>query len=221
MWISLPDEDGDERSELFQVPRRTRRRFDSISPRLERPTEECSEAILPAGLAHLQRQLFRPARRVESGTDSAGLMLIEGPGMLGEVRLVTRRVKTLLLQGVPAGDILVVARDIGPYADLLRELFTEYELPLEVEGSDPLMRQPAVAFLLRALRLPEDDFPFAGVTATLRHTFFRPAWTETERAPDIAQRRGPPALAGRTARRGRLSRRRRALGRARTARPGR
>ena len=56
----------------------------------------------------------------------------------------------------------------------------------EVEGSDPLLRQPAVAFLLRALRLPEDDFPFAGVTATLRHTFFRPDWPETDGAPDIA-----------------------------------
>jgi RecB family exonuclease len=81
----------------------------------------------------------------------------------------------------------VTVRDLGPYADLVREVFDEYGLPADVEGADPLLRNPAVAVLLRALRLPEDDWPFAGVTALLRNNYFRPLWPETAGCPERPQ----------------------------------
>ena len=37
------------------------------------------------------------------------------------------------------------------------------------------------------MRLPEDGFPFAGVTALLRHTFFRPRWPELDGCPEMPQ----------------------------------
>jgi ATP-dependent helicase/DNAse subunit B len=187
LWISLPEEAGNLRAELFSRPRLTRRRFEPLSPQIAWPDGKGIPSAISAGLAHLQQQLFRPLRRVERSTDATGLEIIEAPGMLGEVRLVARRIKTLLLQRVHSGSILVTARDIGPYADLLREVFDEYGLPLDLEGNDPLVRQPAVAFLLRAVRLPEDDFPFAGVTAVLRHTFFQPDWPEREGVSEMVQ----------------------------------
>jgi ATP-dependent helicase/DNAse subunit B len=180
LWISLPDEAGDERAELFSSPRVTCQSLQCLSPGIEWAETVADPTEYPTGLAHLRQQLFRPLRRVERSTNASGVGVIEAPGMLGEVRLVARRIKTLLLRGVQASAVLVTARDIGPYADLLREVFDEYGLPLDLEGGDPLIRQPAVTLLLRALRLPEDDFPFAGVTAVLRHTFFRPEWPEME-----------------------------------------
>src|SRR5206468_1845636 len=81
---------------------------------------------------------------------AAWLALIEAPCVAGEVRLVARRVKELLLAGEAPCDILLAARDLGPYADLLREACAEYGIPLELEGDDPLTRCPAVALLLRA-----------------------------------------------------------------------
>ena len=142
----------------------------------------------PAGLVHLERQLFRPLRSVEPSDDPAGLSLIEAPGVLGEVRLVVRRIKRLLLDGVAADDVLVVLRDVSPYADVLMEVFDAYGVPVEVEGVEPLTRNPAAALLLRAVRLPDDDWPFAGVTALLRNTYFRPLWPETADRPDMPQR---------------------------------
>ena len=142
----------------------------------------------PCGLRHLEEQLFRPLRAVQPTSRADGISLIEAPGMLGEARLVARRIKTLVLRdGVSLGRIVVALRDLSPYADLLHEVFDEYGLPLDLEGTEPLTHNPAVAVLLRALRLPEDDWPFAGVTALLRNTYFRPDWPEAAGLPEIAQ----------------------------------
>jgi RecB family exonuclease len=127
-------------------------------------------------------------RSVEVADSAAGVELVEAPGALGEARMVARRVKTLLLDGVAADDVLVVLRDVEPHADLLREVFAEYGLPLDVEGTEPLLRNGAVAALLRAVRLPEEDWPFAGVTALLRNTYFRPAWPEAAGDPETAHK---------------------------------
>jgi ATP-dependent helicase/nuclease subunit B len=187
LWLAFPGEEGDERAELFARPRAAAERFARFAPRIEFSRDPQGSAP-PAGLAHVERQLFRPLQSVARGGDADGLLLIEAPGMLGEVRLVAREVKSLLLQGGSADDILLTARELVPYADLLREVFAEYGIPLDVEGAEPLARNPAVAALLRALRVPEDGWPFAAVTALLRSGYFRPDWPEAREAPDMPQR---------------------------------
>jgi ATP-dependent helicase/nuclease subunit B len=183
--VGLLDEPG-ERAELFQAVRSPRLRFGLLASCSDHQMNR-ENVGLPAGLVHLRRQLFRSPRRVELSDNACGVEFVEAPGLVGEVRLVARQVKTLLLEGVPASEVLIVARDLTPYVDLLRDLFGEYEVPLEIEGTDPLVRLPGVAILLRAVRLADDDFPFAGVTALLRHTFFRPDWPEVG-SPDLPQR---------------------------------
>jgi ATP-dependent helicase/DNAse subunit B len=190
LWISLPDEAADLRAELFARPRATRVLLLSPFPKADvqalapLPAETTAR---PTGLAHLERQLFRPLRKVEVGDDAAGIACLETPGMLGEARLVARRIALLLRAGTRPEDVIVAVRDLGTYADLLKEVFEEYGLPLDLEGDEPLARNPAVAVALRALYLPEDDWPFAGVTALLRNTYFRPQWSEAVSA-NIAQR---------------------------------
>ncbi len=201
LWLALPDEEGDDRAELFVRPRAVAERFAPHAEVVARSPDRTTLATeglpeltgnrattSPAGLAHLERQLFRPIRSVSRNADADGLLLIEAPGMLGEVRLVAREVKSLLVQGTPADEILLTARDLVRYADLVREVFGEYGIPLDVEGAEPLSRNPALAALLRALRVPEDGWPFAAVTALLRSGYFRPDWPETQATPDVAQR---------------------------------
>src|SRR5207247_2012723 len=93
---------------------------------------------------------------------------IEAPGSVGEARMVARQIRLLLLEGERPDDILVVLRDVLPYADLLREVGHEYAIPLDVEGTEPLLRNPAVATLLRALRLPAAVLPRLGRRPTSR-----------------------------------------------------
>ena len=132
----------------------------------------------PSGLQHLLDNLFAP--KPEPGTDPAGLSLIEAPGDVGEARLVARRIRTLLADGASPDAIVVTARDLTHSFDLLEEVFAEYGVPTEVYCDEPLARVPAVRTLIQALRLQDEDYPFAGVTALLRSTYFRPAWKEAQ-----------------------------------------
>jgi superfamily I DNA/RNA helicase len=70
---------------------------------------------------------------------------MEAPGTLGEARLVAREIKTLLLDGTPADDVIVAVRDLAVYADLLREVFSEYGLPLQKRCQEPF---PSFAHIL-------------------------------------------------------------------------
>lgn len=211
LWVALPDEPGDLRAELFAPARATRERFpqavvewvdgeegqmrdgpderetraDAVSRSHAQPYEDVPR---PAGLRHVERQLFRPVQSVERSGDADGLFLIEAPGQVGEVRLAAREIKALLRQGTPAEEVLVVVRDLTPYADLVREVFAEYGIPLDVEGAEPLGRNPAVATLLRAARVPEEGWSFAALTALLRSNYFRPGWDETQVEPDVPLR---------------------------------
>ncbi len=185
LWITLPGERGADRAELFTRPRAILDRLAHLDPHVE--TLDPGAAGRPAGLAHLERQLFRPVRSVACADDAEGIWCIEAPGAVGEARLVARRIKGLLHGGVPADEILVTLREVGPYADLVREVFAEYGIPLDVEGAEPLLRNPAVATLLRTVRLPEEDWPFAAVTALLRSGYFDPDWPEVRDCPEIPQ----------------------------------
>jgi ATP-dependent helicase/DNAse subunit B len=193
VWIALvTDRDGDDaRGELFARPLATLARLQRLRADQRYlirsdagPTEPPAR---PAGLTHLERQLFRPEPAAPPSADAAGLTVAEAPGLLGEVRITARAVKTLLLDSAAADDILVTARDLSPYADLVREVLAEYGVPLDLEGTDPLARCPAVATLLRAVRLADDGFPFAGTTALLRNSYFRPRWPEVEADPAVVE----------------------------------
>lgn len=186
LWVALPDEEGDLRSDLFATARATATSLATLGVAVDHWVE--GEDARPAGLRHVAAQLFRPLRQVESAATADGLRAIEAPGRLGESRLVVRAVKELLDSGTRPDDVLLVARDLDEYADLLAEVAGEYGVPLDVEGTEPLPRVGVIATLLRALRLPLEDWPFAGTTAILRSIYLRPRAPEVIADPDVATR---------------------------------
>src|SRR5262249_36202202 len=91
LWLSLPDEEGDDRAELFARPRATLERLREMGGIAFLCEERLNPAAVSSGLQHLERQLFRPQRSLTPSGDASGVSCIEAPGMLGEVRLVARR----------------------------------------------------------------------------------------------------------------------------------
>ena len=162
-WIELPDGEGEE----FSGPR----------------------AVVEWLRGTRDGNLFQP--EVETNAVPVSLpipsRLIEAPGELGEARLVARHIRALLAKDTRPGRVLVVARHFKPGTiDLFREVFDEYGIPHDAEGADTLGRAPAVAFLLRAWRLPDDDWEFASVAAILRSAYFRPKWPEVHADPEVS-----------------------------------
>ena len=148
----------------------------------------------PAGLRYVAEKLFGArapatgsARTVAGApTPTDGLHLIEAPGELGEARLVARHIRTLLADGTPPERIVVTARRLDAVTvELFREVFDEYAIPHDAAGADALAAAPSVAFLLRAWRLPDEDWAFPQVAAVLRSTFFRPNWPEVVADPEL------------------------------------
>jgi ATP-dependent helicase/nuclease subunit B len=174
VWVGLPGDPG-ERAAAFAGVRETRAR---LTERIGQVAELAAGPIdgRPAGLEFMDRHLFGPP--VPPAADATGIYAIEAAGPLGEARLVAGRIRTLIASGVRPDRIVVTSRDLAYSRDLVGEVFAEYGLPADIDGDESLLRVPAVATLLRALRLPDDGWPFAGVTALLRSTYFRPRWPE-------------------------------------------
>ena len=176
-WIALPDGEGEVRA-WASGPVGEASLF---NPGPEVVTECVGE---PGGVS--RRVVSDITRRLTPPGSPGKLHLIEAPGALGEARLVARQVRTLLAEGTPPDRVLVAARHLPPTTvELLREVFDEYAIPHDAEGAEPLARVPAVAFLLRAWRLHDDDWPFAPVAVVLRSTFFRPNWPEVRDDPEL------------------------------------
>ncbi len=185
IWIALLDDDESGREEMFSWARKTLTRLPSHRF-VEHRSDAGNSTTPPAGLMHLKQQLFRPLRTVIRSSNGDGIHLLKAPGLLGETRMVAREIKKLLVTRIPAADILVSMRDVESYADLVREVFDEYGIPLDVEGADPVIRNPAVSTMLRALGVPSRGWSFAAVTALLRSTYFQPDWPEVQGHPEIA-----------------------------------
>jgi ATP-dependent helicase/DNAse subunit B len=182
LTVCLPATDT-EREEVFTSIRETTDRLASISVRVLSPTSDVAKSR-PVGLAHLDRHLF--ANPSFQSHDAGGVSLIEAPGEVGEARLVARRIRSHIADGTRPEDIVVTARDLSYSLDLLEEVFGEYGLPIAFDAETPVGRNPAVATLVRAVRLADEGFPFGGVTALLRSTYFRPAWPDAN--PEIVRR---------------------------------
>lgn len=110
---------------------------------------------------------------------------IEAPGPLGESRLVARQLREWIDAGVDPAEVVITARHPERFGYLLAATFADYGLTLSGVEPPPLSRTHSVAALLRAWRLPIDDFPFEGVSELLRSNFFRPKWPECQSDPTL------------------------------------
>jgi len=184
LWITLlADNPGDdERSELFAVTSGTAAELARKFPYAEFEHLPITSPKRPAAIAQIEQQLFRDT--ITTGCEPEGLRLIEAPGLVGEVRLVARAVKELLLGGVEPGRILVCARDLRASSRLIEEIFGAYAIPLNDDSGPPLARVSEVRALLAAARLPDDGWPFAATAAFLRNTLVRLAETPADELLD-------------------------------------
>ena len=128
--VSLPHEEG-------------RAAFEAVEPLVRRLASTAAEHVsLPASaehyapasrdaLNHVERRLFeQPGRPADPG---AALRLLSAGGERAEVELVATEVLRLLRDGMPAGEIAVVFREVSAYASLVEQVFSGYGIPFALE----------------------------------------------------------------------------------------
>ncbi len=158
---------------------------------------------------HVERTVFSNPRTITPSADATGLEILAGGRQIGEIEMIGRRIKRLLLEGesrthhaprdglhhaerdeyVRPGQIAVVFRRPQPVADLVGEVFERLEIPFFLESGRSLGRVPAIVMLLRLLELDADDWPMHKLLAVLGSNYFAPDWTDwNDRAAGLAER---------------------------------
>lgn len=182
MLVSLPLELPLVRSDLFAKSEAARRRLQQVAIHagVASSVEDCSRrhAAAPPALQHLADSLFQNPRNVERLSEAAGIEILAATGQLGEVESLAERVKRLLLDGVPPGDVVVAFRSLGEYAELVDEVFTAAGIPFWCEARRPLGRDAALKTLFSVVEMELEDWPFDRLMAVLDSHYVRAGWPE-------------------------------------------
>ena len=143
-----------------------------------------SEVVLaldPGSGAHAEHTLRElrarlPGARVEQPPGGAG-----GPELRSglatdredQLRGIAREIKDLLTRerSLRPSDCAVAFRRLGPNLALAREVFSEYDLPLDPAAGEPLARRPFGVFARRLIRLGVDGWRLRDLAALLRSDF--------------------------------------------------
>ncbi len=139
---------------------------------------QAEPAQVPA-LIHLEAGLFGGlCGKVE--TDGA-VEVLEAPDRAAEVRYALRWLKARLVEdGLYPVDIALLARHLAPYRDFVQQTASEFGLPIQLVGGQPLRSNPAVSALLDLLELalpdsasdPEPMLPRRQVIEAWRSPYF-------------------------------------------------
>ncbi|MFZ1935805.1 MAG: PD-(D/E)XK nuclease family protein, partial [Thermoguttaceae bacterium] len=184
MFVTLPLEAEPRREDLFAKPLKT---LDELSRRHSGAKVEQlarAECDWPA-LAQLERTIFENPRRRNAGrglgtsvpSRAAGIEILAAARQVGEIEMIARRIKRLLVDGESRpGEIAVVFRSPRDCAELIDEVFGRLGIPVKQESGRTLDHSPALRWLVALLQLDLDDWPFDRLLAVLGSNYFQPMW---------------------------------------------
>jgi hypothetical protein len=124
---------------------------------------------------------------------AAPVDLLAAADRSGEVRAALRWLKQrVVLDGAPPGELVLMARNVSAYRDLVLQTAAEFGMRVYMGGSLPLAANPAIAALLDLLHLMLPDPPALqprllrrGVVEAWRSPYFN--WAASACAPGIGE----------------------------------
>ncbi len=121
-----------------------------------------------AELSHLERNLFRyPSQAYEDKLEN--LYLYEASSPKEEIRQACIAIRKLLFgTGLYYRDIAVVTGDMGVYGSLAEEEFAKFGIPIYLDHTRGILRNPFAEYIRSALQIVLQDFSFESVFHYLR-----------------------------------------------------
>lgn len=115
------------------------------------------------------------------------------PHLEAEVRGALKRAKAFLADGVPASDMVLVARNDQLYGPLILDVAWEYDLPVHVLYQIPLVNTRLGAWLTLATDAIRQGFPFEACARLLAHPIGPSLSSEQWQQARLAHPRGHSA----------------------------
>lgn len=172
MLVTVPCDPADTRQELFAQPEAASSILKSFSGSFE--TKQVKKRVqqdekLPEGLLAVRSKLFENPRQLTRSHNAQGVSCFTTLGPRAEIREVARRVKRLLLDGIPADQILVTARDLESQQNLIEEIWSDAGIPCFLKTTQKVMSLPLARAIIAMLRLELENWSFASIKNLLRY----------------------------------------------------
>jgi ATP-dependent helicase/nuclease subunit B len=163
---------------------RARAALTAALPNLKPETLKPETAGPDSILRSLEHRLFEPLSTAPLPAKGA-VEFIEAQDRRQEVRTALRWLKALIVHdGMDAGEIALLARDLSSYRPFLEETAAEYGMGLHLAVGSDLASNPAIAALLSALSLPVLDWPRRPVIEALASPYLDWSALLAEAAPE-------------------------------------
>ncbi len=119
-------------------------------------------------LVHLESDFFKRKFRVFDGSPGE-VHLVMASDRRSEIRAVAREILFRVRdQGYRFRDMALILRDLGPYGDLVRSIFSEYEIPFFIDDRRSVAHHPLVELIRSALRSVATGWPADAVLQFLK-----------------------------------------------------
>jgi hypothetical protein len=163
---------------------RARAALTAALPNLKSETLQPGTAGPYSVLRSLENCLFEPLSTAPLPVNGA-VEFIEAQDRRQEVRAALRWLKARIVHdGMDAGEIALLARDLSPYLPFLEETAAEFGMVLHLAVGSDLASNPAVAALLSALSLAVLDWPRRPVIEALANPYLDWSALLAEAAPE-------------------------------------
>lgn len=157
--LTLTLDPSKERKTLFEIPLKTLTALEALGfERIDLSEEENKRTLSPA-LCHAESRLFSPsAEKMESPGDS--IKIFEATGLRGEAEMIAREIRRLMrtLPRLNFSDIAVILRRVGSYEGVLRTVFREFQIPLEMHERERVRDTPIARTLAGFFRIFLEDW---------------------------------------------------------------
>ncbi len=155
--LALTLEPSGAREDLFKIPLKTLRELEKLGFETVDLSKKENRRASSKSLQHVGKNIFSP----QTGPlDSAkGFLVLEATGIRGEVEMIAREIRKVVRdEHLHFSDIAVILRRIGEYEGIIRTVFRDFQIPVEIHERERLRDAPLARTLASFFRILLEDW---------------------------------------------------------------
>jgi ATP-dependent helicase/nuclease subunit B len=130
---------------LFEIPFETLKELEALGFEVVPFEGKTNERATSPELRQIEANLFREEAKAGALSTPETLLILEATGIRGEVEMIAREIRKRVRAGnLNFSDIAVILRRIGEYQEMIRTVFRDFEIPVEIHERERL-RDTALA----------------------------------------------------------------------------